>query len=362
MSQTYRCLVVVWVASWLGAPVVADETGASAAKAGAVPLPAFAADDLLRHVKVLAGKELQGRQAGTPFEQRTIDYLSRQLETCKVSTLPKGIRVQTFPVSVSGVIRTSGNVLGVIYPSKSADVVNDEGPPKLRDVLVLGAHLDHLGQTVAGQLYPGADDNASGLSVILEVAKRLQQNTKDWKRPVVIAFFGAEEMGLIGSRRFVSEGPIEKSAMLAMVNIDMIGRPLMDQKKLATAKRFLGFDSRAGLGVIGLDNRPLFRQAVEDACAAAKVAPYGSQAVLAPILRGLSRNRSDHSPFEDAGIPTIFFSSGESDDYHRPSDTWNTVDAKLMAQRAEVVYRVMQTLATAPRDRFQFARPAETPE
>ena len=342
----------------------------------------------MSHVELLAGKDLQGRRAGTPFERRAIEYLAKQLDDANIHALDIGgevegsgegsgdrgrmQRLQTFTFQEGPFQRQSANVIGVILPEVKETRKSKEWPSASRrwqDVLVVGAHLDHLGQ-VNGKLHPGADDNASGVAIILEVSKRLQQAVSQrdlpvrpsLQRPVVIVFFGAEERGLIGSRAFVNAGPLKREQMTAMINIDMIGRPLMDQRQLATAKRFVGFDSAAGIGVIGADDqRPLFQKAVDNACRSAKIVPYGTQPLLAPILGQLSRNRSDHSPFEDAGIPALFLSSGESDDYHSPRDTIQTVDGKLLARRATMVYELVRTLAEAPREKFPATKPAPSP-
>jgi hypothetical protein len=301
----------------------------------------FSAEALLAHVRVMSHKSLLGRRAGTPFERRAVEYISRQLDAANVRPFPPDIRTQSFRLNSTAGSPLSANVLGYIGSSDNAE---------LDEVIVLGAHLDHLGGTQAGGFYPGADDNASGVAVVLEVAAALQRNRKLLRRPVVVVFFGAEEIGLIGSKRFVRDGPIAHARIAAMVNIDMIGRPLMDQTKLRLLKNLLKIDSSNGIGVIGTAGRPLFARSVEEFTAKFGLKPYGTQAALAPIIKQLSRNRSDHSPFERVGIPTLFFSSGESDDYHQPGDTIDKLSPELMARRAQLVFSVVLSLATAPSD------------
>ena len=165
---------------------------------------------------------------------------------------------------------------------------------------------------------------------------------------------------MIGSRSFVAQGPVRQSHVVAMVNVDMIGRPLVDQSQLALLKRLLKIDAMNSIGVVGTQGRPLFTNTVEEACKCAKLKPYGTQAVLSPIVQSLARNRADHSSFESVGIPTLFFGSGESDDYHKPTDTVDKLQGELMARRARVVYESVLTLATVPREKLPKRLPSGT--
>lgn len=295
---------------------------------------------LMAHIEQLSDNSLMGRKAGTAFERRAMEYVSQQLDSLGVQPLPSGRRIQSFRLSSSEDSPTSANVLGSIRPPDVS---------RLEDVIVLGAHIDHVGETKDGRYYPGADDNASGVALVLEVAGALRRNAQQLRRPVVVAFFGAEEIGLIGSKRFVRDGPIDSAHIAAMVNIDMIGRPLLDQKRYQLLKNVMQIDSSNGIGVIGTADRPFFAQTVKEASATAELTPYGTQAILSPVVEQLARNRSDHSPFERVGIPTLFFSSGESDDYHQPGDTADKLRADLIVRRARLVYETVWALATAPR-------------
>jgi Zn-dependent M28 family amino/carboxypeptidase len=315
---------------WTG-PVSADEE------------ISFSAEQLMAHVNKLADESMLGRKAGTPFERRAAEYVAQQLDAMGVDPLDGDKRLQHFRLLPSQAESSSLNVLGSIAP---AQVQESEG------IIVLGAHIDHLGETEDGRYFPGANDNASGVAVVLEVARALKRRSRELRRPIVIVFFGAEEIGLIGSKRFVSEGPVDNSQIVAMVNVDMIGRPLIDQSKLAMLKRLLKVDSENSVGVVGTLGRPFFVKTVEEAGRRAKLSVYGTQPVLSPITTQLARNRADHSPFESLGIPTVFFGSGESDDYHQPTDTIDKLVPELMARRAVVVYETARTLATATRDKI----------
>lgn len=295
-------------------------------------------DALMAHVHELASESLRGRRAGTAFERRAADYAARALQSLGVAPLPSGERMQTFSLADGDDAPTSVNVLGVVAPP---------GGGRLEGVVVLGAHLDHLGPAPDGGFFAGADDNASGAAVALEVAGALRHEAERLRRPVVVVLFGAEEIGLIGSRRFVDSGPIDADEIALMVNLDMLGRPLLDQAGFGWLKTAAAIDDSRAIGVIGCAGRPFFVQTVEAACARHGIRAYGHQALLSPLATQLAKNRSDHSPFEQVGVPTLFFSSGESDDYHRPSDTPETLHPALLALRAKVIRDVVFECATA---------------
>jgi peptidase M28-like protein len=311
-----------------------------AAPAGEVELPEFSSQVLLDHVKFLAGEDLEGRAAGSPGEGRALDSIASRLEAAGVAPFPPGTRRQTFAISPAPGAPRSANVLGWIEGAR-ADLKDE--------VIVLGAHVDHLGRTPAG-LHPGADDNASGTAVVLEVALALRARAAELGRSVLIVFFGAEEAGLVGSTHFVREGPLAIERVAVMVNVDMIGRLLVDQAELAPWKKLLSFDDAASIGVVGARDRPPFPGIIESVATAAGLKVFGTRSIplLSKVIDNLSHGRSDHAPFEAVGVPTLFFGSGESDDYHRPSDTVDKVRPDLMARRARVVFGVVAALSIAP--------------
>jgi hypothetical protein len=314
----------------------------------------FPADKLMSHVRFLAGEELRGRKAGSSDERRAAEYIADQLDAAGVVAPPGTGRYQDFRVSAKRAEseRHSTNVLGWIEGAE----------PILRDqMIVVGAHLDHLGVR-RGATYPGADDNASGVAAILEIAAALQARREPLGRSVLVAFFGSEEIGLVGSKQFVRDCPIPLDRIVAMVNVDMIGRELLDRASFKSLKRLIRIDAANSVGVLGAGTRPLFAQVVDSACQQVGLTAYGTQNIpfLSTLIDNLAKNRSDHAPFENVGIPTIFFSSGESDDYHRPSDTVATIDAPLMARRAQAIYATVVALSNAASNKLppiQNARP-----
>jgi len=295
---------------------------------------------LMAHVTRLAAEDLQGRRAGTVYEKRAAEYVASELEAAKIPPPPGGKRFQTFALGGGA---QSLNTYGFLRG----------GEPGLeREVVVLGAHVDHLGVT-GGEIYRGAEDNASGVAVVLEIAKSLAQSHRQGLgRSVVLAFFGGEELGMVGSTAFVSDPPVPLGDVIAMVNIDMIARPLVDQVALAIPKLALHLDPARAVGVVGMKGRAGFRRIVGAACAATGITPVGPEDFPAPISAILEKEteaRGDNWPFERAGIPALFFGSGESDDYHQPTDVPETLVPAIMAARARAILATVLALSQADR-------------
>lgn len=203
--------------------------------------------------------------------------------------------------------------------------------PKLRgEYIVLGAHLDHLGlgerhsmggAEARGQVHPGADDNASGSAMVLELGRQLKRARP--KRSILLLHFGGEEEGLLGSQYWVQHPTHPLASVKFMLNFDMVGR--LDPK---APKLMMG-----GLGAP--------KSAVE---AAQAFVPKGFT-VTADV--GASVGGSDHMSFSQAKIPTFFFFTGIHGEYHRPTDTADRVSIPGMVQLATFGTAVVLDLANA---------------
>lgn len=205
-------------------------------------------------------------------------------------------------------------------------------PSLAAEAIVLGAHYDHLGES-AGDVYHGADDNASGTAVIVALARAFAA-TGGTPRTLVFVLFGAEEIGLVGSGHYVRNPawPLERTT--AMLNFDMVGR-MRDGK----------------LTIGGADTGDRFRRVLADALAHVP-------GVTADI-RGTPSSPSDHSRFYAAGTPVLFFHTGVHPDYHRPSDTADKLNADGIATVAALGARVVEGLNDGARP--VFARVAPPP-
>jgi hypothetical protein len=199
-------------------------------------------------------------------------------------------------------------------------------PGKTDEYIVIGAHYDHLGYgnvdslapSQIGQIHPGADDNASGTAGVLELARLLAPRKGQLQRGILFADFAGEELGLLGSSEWVKEPtrPVDKA--VAMINMDMIGR-IKDEKV------FIGGTGTGATFKTLLDEEKVkFPFRVE----------YSASGYAA----------SDHTSFVGKKIPVLFFFSGLHSDYHKPSDTWDKINAadaaKLLDFIEDVAFKI----------------------
>lgn len=281
-------------------------------------------------IAVLAHDSLEGRGAGEAGEPRAAAWIAERFRAAGLEP-PEGGHVQPFPFPAralhdphaaasphgdpGGKTLESANVIGIV---RGAD-------PALRDeAIVIGAHYDHLGRGGRGSLAPGesaihngADDNASGVAGLLEIAGRFAADPP--ARSLVFIAFGAEELGTLGSQWYVHHPvwPLERT--VAMVNLDMIGR------------------LREPLTVQGTGTSPAWPPLL-DALEEDPDAPP-----IARIPDGFGP--SDHASFYGAGIPVLAFFTGAHDDYHRPTDDTGTIDAPGTVAVAQLASDVIAGVA-----------------
>jgi len=244
------------------------------------------------------------------------------------------IKSQRAPMSLAVGSRIRVDVVLQSDERRTANVVAvlpGTDPAIASEAVVLGAHFDHVGQA-GGVLHPGADDNASGTAVVVELARAFAASGGT-ARTLVFVLFSGEEIGLLGSGHYVRHPVVPLDRTVAMVNLDMVGR-LRDGR----------------LSVGGTDSASTLRDAVTDAA-------RGSGIQLA--MRGTPYAPSDHVRFYDGGAPVLFFYTGMHDDYHGPGDTADKINAAGMAEVATVVARLVTGLADGPRPVYvKVARPA----
>jgi hypothetical protein len=203
-------------------------------------------------------------------------------------------------------------------------------PGQTDEYVIIGAHYDHLGRgnfdslapSQVGQIHPGADDNASGTAGVLELARLLAPMRGQLKRSILFMDFAGEELGLLGSAAWVKDPtrPLDKA--VAMINMDMIGRIKDD-------KVFIG-----GVGT-GSTFKTVLEQAQKDT-------PFKIE------YSASGYSSSDHTSFVTKKIPSLFFFSGLHADYHKPSDTWEKINAPSAARLLDMVGDVAVQLANAP--------------
>ncbi len=187
------------------------------------------------------------------------------------------------------------------------------------EAIIIGAHRDHFGRP-AGVLFPGADDNASGTAVILEVARALAKVEVQPQRTIFFLSFSGEERDLLGSRLYVSRPVVPLNATKAMINIDHAG---------------VG-NGRLTIGVTGLDK--------DVPVEAGKAAGVHEKSDFYGFFPG-----GDHVPFKEAGVPTItVVSGGVHPHFHQPSDTIDTIDPDIIKTVAQYVLALTWQLAYEP--------------
>ncbi len=282
---------------------------------------------------------LHGRAAGTADERAAAGYVAAHFAALGLS--PGAPRyLQEFPLGAA----TSTNVIGVL-----------PGDDDARHLL-LGAHIDHLG-VKDGAVYPGADDNASGVAVLLGVAEAWRRSGFRPRHTILFVGFGAEEVGLVGSTYYVEHPARPLAQMTAMINLDMLGRPrFYDYKAMGLAKMVVGIADGPGLGLLAGGSREILSIG---RCAAlsARIPSYAPEdfpAIREDIDRAV-KDRGDFAPFAARGVPFLFFSTSEHDDYHQPTDTIDRIDAGMVHTAAEAVWRTTLAVDLLP------ARPADDP-
>jgi hypothetical protein len=204
--------------------------------------------------------------------------------------------------------------------------VRGSDPDMLREFVVVGAHYDHIGMSprfaldpdLLASTRPGADDNASGTAALLELARRLAANPPP--RSVLLIHFDAEEWGLVGSRAFVQRPPIPASAMVFMLNLDMIGR--LQGRTLLVDGSVADMQTRALADSVG--------QAL------------GMSTERSVVFAG----RSDHAPFASIGVPALLLTSGFHSDYHRVTDVARKIDVTGLVRVIDVAEGIVRAAAT----------------
>ena len=224
--------------------------------------------------------------------------------------------------------RTLRNVVGIL---PGADAARDD------EAVVLGGHYDHVGlggrfsssPERTGEIHNGADDNASGVAALIEIARAAAADRSRFPRSLVFVAFAGEERGLHGSAHYANHPAIPMPDTIAMLNLDMIGRP------------------RRGVEVGGMTTAAPLRAEVEGA---------GKIAGLDVRPSTIGAGRSDDASFLDKRVPALHLFTGFHDDYHRPTDDWQRIDAAGTARVATLALELAARLA-ARADRFQFVTP-----
>ena len=276
-------------------------------------------EDFQTHIEFLSSDELQGRGSGTEGDKIAVSYIKQRF----YDAAPNKAKIEVQEHYVFKDRRQKKdkvltyNVIGYL-------VGNDE---KLKDeFVVIGGHYDTT-ENPPGKINNGADDNASGTSMVIELFEKFAA-TNNHKRTLVFMAFGGEELGLLGSKHFVNNPTIDLDNVQLMVNLDMIGRMEDNNVQLggsATAENFSSL----------LD--PLLME---------------ENVNVIELGEGIF-SRSDHYNFYKKDIPVLFFFTGVHDDYHKPSDDAEKINYNGMKSISNMVEGIVEEFANTP-DRLTF--------
>ncbi len=268
---------------------------------------------LKAHVVTLASPRYQGRRGAGGI--KAAEYVLENFRKLGLKPLFNGKYIQEIP-SREGKEPIGRNVGACLHGSD----------PKLRDEwVVVSAHFDHLGMR-GETMFPGADDNASGVAMLLESARSFVEAKEPPRRSVMFIGFDLEEIGLFGSRYFVEHSPVPLAKIALFLTADMIGRSL-------------GGVCESQVFVMGSEYAPGLRPWLDRAAK--------GQAVTVGLLGSdiLLLDRSDYGPFRSRKVPYLFFSTGENPLYHSPRDVAETINYPKLAAISRVMYRVARDAA-----------------
>jgi hypothetical protein len=284
------------------------------------PIPAF-------HVSLEAASALLGGRDLKAIETE----IDEKLE-------PRSFAVDGPEVALAAKVeRLTGEGRNVVAVLRGSD------PALAGEAVVLGAHYDHVGTDLVpgdlglvAQRFPrgsaagddhiwnGADDNASGTSALIEVARAFAESPLRPRRTLVFVAFAGEELGLLGSQHYVAHPVVPIARTVAMLNLDMVGRNAPDELFVGgKADRALADALEAANGVVGLKTKPITDEEIG-----------GS---------------SDHESFETAKVPTLFFFSGDHPDYHRVSDEASKIVPEKIARVARLAFLTAANVAEGAR-------------
>jgi peptidase M28-like protein len=292
---------------------------------------------LYKNLSVLSADSMEGRMAGSPGGERARGFLVREITriglqplgksyTMRFSALsqfatalttPPPRRVQGTP-NMSAPVRTrptifGENVVGVVRGTVHPD-----------RYIVVSAHYDHLGMR-NGEIYHGADDNASGSAGILALAEYTMAHPP--LNSVIFVWFDGEEEGLLGSEDFVRSPPVAIDKIIVDMNLDMIGRSV-----------------HGDLNIVGARNYPVMQPFIDTIASIGLVNVHqGYEGANGDTLPDLTY-RSDQGPFAKRKIPFIFLNNDEHADYHRPTDEAIRINAGFYARSTQTASMMLRML------------------
>lgn len=316
MTQSVRTARYAFVCALACVTVAACQSGSGGTQTP-VPATGGAALDaetrtLMARLAALSADSMEGRRAGTEGHRKAQRWVARELSRMAVEPLlneyGQVVRLPARPGSDT----IGGNVIARVAGSRPGS-----------GTIVMSAHLDHLGVR-NGEIYNGADDDASGCVALITIAERVKK--AKLAHDVVFLFADAEESGMHGSKQFVASGVVPTDKIVLNINLDMVARQ----------------DGKA-LWVSGLSHYPVLRPIAEEAARGASIPiKYGHD--TNDLKPGDDwTNSSDHASFRAKGVKFLYLGVEDHPDYHRPGDDAEKVDPLFYRGAVEFTWRLLQS-------------------
>lgn len=275
----------------------------------------FDAAQLIEDIRILSADDMEGRSAERPSITKAREYIKKRFAEVGLKPVEQAFDVR---------------VRGQETPTKGINFVGTiQGKAKARKYIVITAHYDHLGIR-NGQVFNGADDNASGTSALFAIASYFKKYQPD--HSLIFVALDAEEKGLVGARHFVANPPVPKESIILNVNMDMISR-----------------NDKGELYASGSRPYPQLKPALEKAQKTASV-----KLLLGHDHPATGRddwtNQSDHYAFHAAKIPFIYFGVEDHKDYHKSTDDFANIQPEFYVKAVETIIESLKELDSSAFD------------
>jgi hypothetical protein len=253
----------------------------------------------------------------------------------KIADLEKRLNETRKPFSFAtkAVVSGKAEIIKEMGTARNVEMILPGEDETLKnEYVIIGAHFDHLGMGGPGStsravdtiaVHHGADDNASGVSLMLELAEKIAHSSGSHKRSIICLSFSGEEEGLLGSKYFADHPGIDLTKVNTMINLDMVGR-LQESNVLQ---------------ISGVGTAEGFRELVTS---------EDDTNIIKLTLSDEGFGPSDHSSFYGKNIPVLFYTTGAHLDYHTPSDTYDKINYKGMIKISDPIYKVIEKLSNSP--------------
>ncbi len=270
------------------------------------------AKSLINDIKYLSSDDLKGRETGTAESAIARDYVLKRFKESGVEPFKKDY-LQKFSFTDRRENKFDGvNIIGFI-----------KGKTTPNKYIVVSAHYDHVGVN-DGEIYNGADDNASGTSALFAIATYFNKNKPN--HTIIFAAFDAEEKGLQGARFFVDNLPVEQKDILLNINMDMLGRN--DKNELYAS------------GIYHYPNLKPYIEAIQKAAPVKLLFGHDSP----DLGRDDWTFQSDHGAFHRKKIPFIYFGVEDHKDYHKPTDDFEFIQPEFYVNAVETIVSAIKSI------------------